>query len=135
MLKITKHLRLKLPTMSSPSVRPVRIPGATSHDAPRNSVHSYTPNPLTSPHTLRLTGAPIPTLMYGTAWKKKQTATLVYQAIKGGFRGIDTAAQPKHYQENLVGDGIRQAIVEGIVKRKELFVSFVFRMHWPSLCI
>ena len=124
MFKAAKSLRIKLPTMSSPSARPVCIPGATSQDAPRNSTHSITPNPLTSPHALRLTGAPIPTLMYGTAWKKQQTATLVYQAIKAGFRGIDTAAQPRHYQEHLVGEGIRQAIEEGIVKRKELFVSF-----------
>lgn len=63
-----------------------------------------------------------PRLVYGTAWKKEKTADLVYQAIKAGFRGIDTAAQPKHYQENLVGDGIRRAISDGIVKREDLFV-------------
>lgn len=129
MSKAAKNLRVKLPTMSSPSARPVQIPGATSHDAPRNSTHFTTPNPLTAPHTLRLTGAPIPTLMYGTAWKKQQTAVLVYQAIKAGFRGIDTAAQPRHYQEHLVGEGIRQAIEEGLVKRKDLFVSFELSRH------
>lgn len=70
--------------------------------------------------------------MYGTAWKKQQTATLVYQAIKAGFRGIDTAAQPRHYQENLVGEGIRKAIEEGIVKRKELFVSLQMESNLPQ---
>jgi diketogulonate reductase-like aldo/keto reductase len=66
-----------------------------------------------------------PKLVYGTAWKKESTAALVYQAIRAGFRGIDTAAQPKHYQEHLVGDGIRRAISDGIVKREELFVRFL----------
>jgi diketogulonate reductase-like aldo/keto reductase len=66
-----------------------------------------------------------PTLVYGTAWKKERTADLVYQALKAGFRGIDTAAQPRHYQEALVGDGIRQAIEEGVVRREDLFVSLL----------
>jgi diketogulonate reductase-like aldo/keto reductase len=61
--------------------------------------------------------------MYGTAWKKERTAELVYQAIKAGFRGIDTAAMGKHYREDLVGEGIRKAIAEGIVKRQDLYVS------------
>lgn len=65
-----------------------------------------------------------PKFIYGTAWKKDRTGELVYQALKAGFRGIDTAAQPKHYQEALVGDGIRRAIAEGIVKREELYVRY-----------
>ena len=64
-----------------------------------------------------------PRLIYGTAWKKDKTADLVYHALKAGFRGIDTAAQPRHYQEALVGDGIRRAKKEGIIKREDLFVS------------
>lgn len=62
-------------------------------------------------------------LFYGTAWKKEDTAELVYSAIKAGFRSIATAAQPKHYRENLVGEGVRRAIQENIVSRKDLFVS------------
>jgi hypothetical protein len=76
--------------------------------------------------TLRNSSHNIPTLMYGTAWKKDKTVELVYQAIKAGFRGIDTAAQPRHYQEHLVGEGIRRAISEGIVQREELFVRSLF---------
>lgn len=64
----------------------------------------------------------IPKLVYGTAWKKDQTADLVYLALKTGFRGIDTAAQPKHYDERGVGTGVRRAIGEGIIKREDLFV-------------
>lgn len=67
--------------------------------------------------------AAMPPMMYGTAWKKDRTADLVYEAIKAGFRGIDTAAMKKHYDEALTGEGIRRAIREGLVSRKDLFVS------------
>ena len=65
----------------------------------------------------------LPAFLYGTAWKKEKTAELVYQALCSGFRAVDTAAQPKHYREDLVGDGIRRGIEEGKVSRDELFVS------------
>lgn len=65
----------------------------------------------------------IPVFVYGTAWKKERSADLVYNAIKAGFRAVDTAAQPRHYQEYLVGDGIRRAIADGIVSRADLYVS------------
>ena len=71
----------------------------------------------------------IPAFLYGTAWKKERTAELVYQAICSGFRAVDTAAQPKHYREDLVGDGIRRALDEGKVERDELFVSFLGLDH------
>ena len=51
----------------------------------------------------------VPDLMYGTAWKKERTRELVSAAIRSGFRAIDTAAQPKHYNQRGVGDGIRDA--------------------------
>ena len=69
-----------------------------------------------------LKAAKIPSLIYGTAWKKDQTRVLVKQALLAGFRGVDTAAQPKHYQEDLVGEGIRDAMREGGIKREELYV-------------
>lgn len=65
----------------------------------------------------------IPRLVYGTAWKKERTQELVYTALKNGFRGIDTAAQPKHYDEHGVKTGLQRALDEGFVKREELFVS------------
>jgi diketogulonate reductase-like aldo/keto reductase len=46
-----------------------------------------------------------PYLLYGTAWKGDHTAALVTQAIHAGFRFIDTACQPKHYNEAGVGKG------------------------------
>ncbi|EEQ91840.2 aldo-keto reductase [Blastomyces dermatitidis ER-3] len=65
----------------------------------------------------------IPIFVYGTAWKKDQTADLVYQALSAGFKGVDTAAQPKHYREDLVGEGLRRALAEGKVKREDLYVQ------------
>ncbi|KAI1471584.1 Aldo/keto reductase [Daldinia caldariorum] len=70
--------------------------------------------------------APMPKLLYGTAWKKDATAELVILALKTGFRGIDTAAQPRHYREDLVGAGVKKVISLGIVKRADLFVQTKF---------
>ncbi|KFA50299.1 hypothetical protein S40293_03311 [Stachybotrys chartarum IBT 40293] len=68
----------------------------------------------------------IPRLVYGTAWKKDQTADLVYAAIKSGFRGVDTAAQPKHYDEHGVAAGVKRAIAEGIVQREDIYIQTKF---------
>ena len=43
-------------------------------------------------------GIQMPRLIYGTAWKKEATTELVIRAVLNGFRGIDTACQPKHYR-------------------------------------
>ena len=53
-----------------------------------------------------------PFIMYGTAWKREQTAKYVQQAIHTGFRFIDTACQPKHYNEEGVGAGWSAAAYE-----------------------
>ncbi|KAI5462267.1 NADP-dependent oxidoreductase domain-containing protein [Mariannaea sp. PMI_226] len=72
------------------------------------------------------TTATIPRLVYGTAWKKDQTADLVYKALRNGFRGIDTAAQPKHYNEKGVGQGVQKAIASGFITRDALFIQTKF---------
>ncbi|HLD22435.1 MAG TPA: hypothetical protein VJA83_00735, partial [Sulfuricurvum sp.] len=56
----------------------------------------------------------IPPLIYGTAWKKEQTVNLVEMAIRSGFRGIDTACQPKHYHEAGVGEALMRLKSLGI---------------------
>ena len=55
-------------------------------------------------------GSPIPRILYGTAWKKQRTQPLVERAIELGFRGVDTAAQPKHYDEAAVGRALAAVI-------------------------
>lgn len=67
----------------------------------------------------------IPALLYGTAWKKEETANLVELAIQNGFRGIDTACQPKHYNEKLVGDALQNLYVKGF-KRDDIFLETKF---------
>ena len=65
-------------------------------------------------------------IIYGTAWKKDRTKELVMNAIKEGFRVIDTACQPKHYNEKLVGEAIQEAIGEDLLQRKHLFIQTKF---------
>lgn len=75
---------------------------------------------------MTIAGIRMPKIIYGTAWKKERTAELVEQAIVLGFRGIDTACQPKHYHEAGVGDGIAACITRGLVTRPELYLQTKF---------
>jgi len=68
---------------------------------------------------------PIPSFMYGTAWKKEATAQLVQLAVASGFRAIDTANQLIHYQEALVGEAL-QALEKQGIKRDTLFLQTKF---------
>ena len=56
--------------------------------------------------------------IYGTAWKRDQTATIVSEALRNGFVCFDTAGQPKHYREDLVGEAIVEAFSQGIIKNR-----------------
>jgi diketogulonate reductase-like aldo/keto reductase len=71
------------------------------------------------------TGVKMPWIIYGTAWKKERTKDLVVRAIQAGFRGIDTAGQPKHYNESMVGAAISRLKEHG-VKRESLFLQTKF---------
>lgn len=67
----------------------------------------------------------LPKIIYGTAWKKDATTSLVIEAVKNGFRAIDTACQPKHYAEERVGEALSLLYKEGF-KREELFLQTKF---------
>ncbi len=73
-----------------------------------------------------IAGAKLPLFLYGTAWKDVRTADLVKEALRAGFRGIDTANQRKHYHEAGVGDALREAFAEGLVARDQVFVQTKF---------
>lgn len=70
-------------------------------------------------------GVPIPSFMYGTAWKKEATTPLVLQAVEAGFTAIDTANQIIHYDEARVGDALRQLAHKGVT-RDRLFLQTKF---------
>lgn len=76
--------------------------------------------------TMSASAAAMPPILYGTAWKKLQTQPLVELAIRSGFRGIDTACQPKHYFEAGVGAALEMLYREKVVTRKDIFLQTKF---------
>jgi diketogulonate reductase-like aldo/keto reductase len=68
---------------------------------------------------------PLPTFLYGTAWKKDATTGLVELAVDAGFKGIDTANQLKHYDEARVGEALLALRKKG-VRREDLFLQTKF---------
>jgi diketogulonate reductase-like aldo/keto reductase len=70
-------------------------------------------------------GIRIPKILYGTAWKKSATEQLVATAIGQGFRGIDTACQPKHYEEADVGAGVAASLGANL-SRADLYLQTKF---------
>ena len=67
----------------------------------------------------------MPSFIYGTAWKKDATTALVRTALTAGFTAVDTANQPKHYSESLVGDALAAAAAAGH-SRDSLFLQTKF---------
>ncbi|MFC0233433.1 aldo/keto reductase [Vagococcus entomophilus] len=77
-------------------------------------------------------GVTMPQLGFGVYQiPNEQTAEAVYQAIKVGYRLIDTASI--YGNEKETGEGIKRAITDGIVTRKDLFVtSKLFILQAPE---
>jgi diketogulonate reductase-like aldo/keto reductase len=71
------------------------------------------------------TGEEIPAVGLGTfgsdKYNAEQVSEAVYQGIRLGYRFIDGAAV--YQNEDLIGKSIRRAIDEGIVTRKDLFIT------------
>lgn len=65
-------------------------------------------------------------IIYGTAWKGPKTTALVVSAVLAGFRAIDTACQPKHYREDLVGVALEQLKEIHNIERESLFIQTKF---------
>lgn len=64
--------------------------------------------------------------MYGTAWKEERTAALVEQALRAGFRAVDTANQRRHYFEAGAGEGLAAGYRAGVVTRADIFLQTKF---------
>jgi diketogulonate reductase-like aldo/keto reductase len=68
---------------------------------------------------------PVPSFMYGTAWKKEATTQLVQSAVASGFKAIDTANQLIHYEEARVGEALLALGKKGTA-RESLFLQTKF---------
>ena len=68
-------------------------------------------------------GLKIPTIGFGVfrVPDKKECEESVYQAIKAGYRLIDTAAA--YYNEDAVGAAVKRAIADGLCTREDLFIT------------
>ncbi len=76
--------------------------------------------------TLSIDGIPVPSFLYGTAWKEQQTQRLTDLALRQGFRGIDTANQRRHYDEAAVGRAVAASVEGGLLTRNDLFLQTKF---------
>lgn len=68
----------------------------------------------------------IPKIIYGTAWKKEKTKRHVIDAVVAGYRAIDTACQPKHYNEAGVGFALADLQNAHGIERSSLFLQTKF---------
>jgi len=78
--------------------------------------------PYSDQPTVIASGVEIPLLGFGT-WQLEadDARRMVHEALRIGYRHIDTAWIYKN--EKAVGDGIADAVAEGIVARDEVFVT------------
>ena len=88
-----------------------------------NQTRAYTHTTMSAPAYSLSKLAKIPPLLYGTAWKGEATTSLVLQALASGFQGIDTAAQRKHYREDLVGEAVAEAEKQLGITRERLWLQ------------
>ena len=74
-------------------------------------------------YTLLNTGAKMPLEGFGVFQipDAKECEQVVYDAIRTGYRLLDTAAS--YGNEEALGKGVKRAISEGIVTREELFIT------------
>ncbi|WP_292083932.1 MULTISPECIES: aldo/keto reductase [unclassified Brevundimonas] len=78
--------------------------------------------PYSDQPTVIASGVEIPLLGFGTWQLEAEDARrMVHEALRIGYRHIDTAWIYKN--EKAVGDGIADAVAEGIVARDEIFVT------------
>src|SRR5688572_22004833 len=82
--------------------------------------------PEVAERLIEIAGVPVPTFLYGTAWKEGRTAALTAQALAAGFRAIDTANQRRHYVEAGVGSAVGDALKRGELSRSSLFLQTKF---------
>ncbi|OEH75037.1 uncharacterized protein LOC34617874 [Cyclospora cayetanensis] len=75
-------------------------------------------SPAASSHPVKM-----PRIIYGTAWKKQRTKELCIMALREGFRGFDTACQPKHYNQKGLGEALSEAFSHMNIDREQLYIQ------------
>eukprot|EP00746_Dinoflagellata_sp_MGD_P007406 gnl/MRDRNA2_/MRDRNA2_114641_c0_seq1.p1 gnl/MRDRNA2_/MRDRNA2_114641_c0~~gnl/MRDRNA2_/MRDRNA2_114641_c0_seq1.p1 ORF type:complete len:574 (-),score=89.35 gnl/MRDRNA2_/MRDRNA2_114641_c0_seq1:8-1729(-) len=101
--------------------------GTASHSASRAS-HVFALKKLESAPALLSefvetnSGVQMPRLIYTTVSQKESTEVHVQSAVRGGFRGIQTASQPTQYSEAGVGAALTSLFASGI-ERSSLFIQ------------
>lgn len=105
------------------SSSPVKASSSSDNKSMRKSLRGGTMSVFSTASSSSSLPSSIPSVLYGTAWKKEATSELVELSIRTGFRAIDTANQPKHYHESGVGDAVKKLIDEGVIKRSDLFLQ------------
>lgn len=101
----------------------VHVESALSEGERRHILHSPPSTMLSSVTTWReMNGTRIPAVLYGTAYKRHNTATLVERALRSGFVGVDTAtAEGKRYNDSGVGEALHR--VHSATPRSEYYVQ------------
>lgn len=107
------------------AVRPVEVLSETLDKEHPESAAKMVPASSILPAS-RVLSLGLPFLVYGTAWKKEDTSHHVSEAVRAGFRFIDTACQPKHYNEPGVGAGWTTAAKELGLQRTDMFLQTKF---------
>jgi diketogulonate reductase-like aldo/keto reductase len=76
------------------------------------------------PAPILLDGSPLPPLIYGTTINESphRQPSLV-DAVRHGYRGIDTASTRKFHNEALDGDRIRAVMAQGPINREALLIQ------------
>ena len=111
--------------LMSGSVETEREPNASAEALARTHTN---PLDIAKRTVLLNNGMEMPIFGIGTyILSVEQAESSVYNALKDGYRLIDTAAA--YNNEEGVGAGIARAIAEGIVKREDIFVTTKL---WPT---
>mmetsp|Transcript_3134 Transcript_3134/g.4505 ORF Transcript_3134/g.4505 Transcript_3134/m.4505 type:complete len:398 (+) Transcript_3134:665-1858(+) len=76
--------------------------------------------------TVEVNGVQIPGMLFGTAWKKDATYDQTIRALEMGYRGIDSANQPLHYNEPATGRAVGDFMKTHSIARGALFLQSKF---------
>lgn len=80
-----------------------------------------------NPYVKLNSGYNMPVFGLGTSGLKETLPDLIYQSIKNGLRLIDTANVYNNEKE--VGQGVRKAIEDGLIKREDIFIITKLSYH------